>query len=185
MGIRQRHKMHHAAHWPWNAKLTPVVSICAQRCLNSQNASISYDVRHVSGLSRVQTAQGNSLQTTEGKFAHSVRVYCKLNDSLASQATLAEIHASIPKHLYERSTFKGVCFVARDVFFSAVLYQIAIRMDPFVDYLLESNAFHVTAAKLVKLLLWASYWWWQGLVFAGLWCLGSLCVYLNSISMIC
>lgn len=90
---------------------------------------------------------------------------------MISQATLAEIHASIPKHLYEKSTVKALYYVARDVFFAVLTYKIGTYIDPFSRYLLDQE-FAPLTVQLVKWSLWTTYWWWQGVILAGWWCLG-------------
>ncbi|KAF8321137.1 hypothetical protein DL93DRAFT_2163444 [Clavulina sp. PMI_390] len=85
------------------------------------------------------------------------------------QVTLKQIHEAIPKRLYEKSTLKGLSVVARDMAFAIVFFYAATYIDPFVETLAPQGEWTQFAAKWT---LWATYWWWQGLAWGGLWVLG-------------
>jgi len=90
----------------------------------------------------------------------------------SSQVTLSQLHAAVPKHLYEKSTSKALHYVARDVFFAVLFYRVGTFIDPVCRQL--AWRFHLSSAVvlLIKWALWSAYWWWQGVVLAGWWCLG-------------
>jgi len=88
-----------------------------------------------------------------------------------SSVTLPEIRAVIPKHLYEKSTAKGLFYFARDVISAVIVYKLGTMITPFVQAV-ESFGVSSTAVTAVRWSLWALYFHAQGVVFAGLWCLG-------------
>jgi hypothetical protein len=107
------------------------------------------------------------------------------------QLTIAQVHAAIPKELWEKSTMKGLYYTARDIFFAALFWKLSTYIEPLASSLVgtydvstfaASHGYdlqhdivvNVTplAAKLAKWSLWALYWHWQGVAFAGWWCLG-------------
>ncbi|PFH48439.1 hypothetical protein AMATHDRAFT_65424 [Amanita thiersii Skay4041] len=87
-----------------------------------------------------------------------------------SKVTLKEIQAAVPNHLYRKSTLKGFFYIARDIACLLAVYQLGLRIDPFSNWLSQRLDGHI-AAQVVKWSLWATYWHWQGVIFAGLWCL--------------
>ncbi|KAF4608171.1 hypothetical protein EYR40_000515 [Pleurotus pulmonarius] len=88
-----------------------------------------------------------------------------------SKVTLAEIHAAVPKHLYNKSTIKSLFYVARDISCGLIAYKLAVLIEPFGQSL-QLMGLNSTVTRLIKFALWATYWHWQGVIFAGLWCLG-------------
>ncbi|KAJ3912449.1 hypothetical protein F5877DRAFT_84796 [Lentinula edodes] len=44
---------------------------------------------------------------------------------MPSKITWNELHSSLPKHIFRRSTVKGVSYVVRDVTLAIVLYRLA------------------------------------------------------------
>ncbi|TFK53229.1 hypothetical protein OE88DRAFT_1718176 [Heliocybe sulcata] len=96
----------------------------------------------------------------------------KNTDFSPPQVTLAEIHAAIPKHLYQKSTRKSLQYVARDVFFAALFYAAATYIDPLCRALDSQYAGHYRAFEVLRWTLWSVYWFWQGVALAGWWCLG-------------
>jgi hypothetical protein len=101
-----------------------------------------------------------------------LRLLIQLVDVLtALQVTLAQLHAAVPKHLYQKSTLKGLYYFARDVSCAVLTYAIATRIDPFCHYL-AWNYVNPLTANFAKWTLWVIYWWWQGIILAGAWCLG-------------
>ncbi|KAF9021611.1 hypothetical protein BDZ89DRAFT_1042660 [Hymenopellis radicata] len=75
--------------------------------------------------------------------------------------TIAEIRAAVPPELFKKSTFWGLFYVTRAVLSAYVVY----KLTPFIPL----------AAPYVGTVgvwgLWATYWWTQGLVLGGWWCL--------------
>ncbi|KAF8182679.1 delta-12 fatty acid desaturase [Pholiota molesta] len=88
-----------------------------------------------------------------------------------SNATLAEVHAVIPKHLHEKSTFKALGYVLRGVVCAVIVYKLGWMIDSFANSLVNDYGVSSTVGSLVKWGLWALYWHWQGVMLAGWWCL--------------
>ncbi|KXN88413.1 Delta(12) fatty acid desaturase [Leucoagaricus sp. SymC.cos] len=95
------------------------------------------------------------------------------------KATVADIRSVIPKHLYQKSTLKGCYYFCRDILCTAVLYSLATKIDGLVGSisaaLLSGPLAPSTQMGLVtatKWIAWCLYFYWQGIAFAGLWCLG-------------
>ncbi|TEB24546.1 delta-12 fatty acid desaturase [Coprinellus micaceus] len=84
------------------------------------------------------------------------------------QVTLAEVRAAVPKHLFQKSTFRGLLFVFRDIVLVLVLYELAHRIGPFIKAYRQIS---LLVPFLLRPLLWCAYWLFQSLTFAGCWCL--------------
>ncbi|KAI0311930.1 fatty acid desaturase-domain-containing protein [Amylostereum chailletii] len=84
--------------------------------------------------------------------------------------SVAEIRAAIPPRLFEKSTFKSLCYVTRDVLFASLLFMAALGIDGVPRYLGDNRS--RLSVEATKWVLWIVYWWWQGLVFGGWWTLG-------------
>lgn len=81
------------------------------------------------------------------------------------------MRASIPKHLYEKSTAKGLFYFARDIICAIAVYKLGTFIDPSAETAVNYGL-HSTAVRLAKWAAWAFYFHAQGVIFAGLWCLG-------------
>ncbi|KAK0506111.1 fatty acid desaturase-domain-containing protein [Armillaria luteobubalina] len=81
--------------------------------------------------------------------------------------TLKEIHDAVPKHLLKGNPVLATLYVLRDISFTLLLFKLASRI-PDVEACIPSPALGV----LVRSSLWLAYWWVQGLVWAGIFCLG-------------
>lgn len=86
--------------------------------------------------------------------------------------TLKQIHDAVPKDLLRRNPWLSVAYVIRDVAFSVALCKFATMIKPWSASNFSgmlSPGWQVTAAETT---LWLAYWWFQGLVWAGIFCLG-------------
>ncbi|KAG7450490.1 uncharacterized protein BT62DRAFT_978594 [Guyanagaster necrorhizus] len=81
--------------------------------------------------------------------------------------TLKEIHDAVPKHLLKGNPVLATMYVLRDISFTLLLFKLASCIGETEGYI-ASPVFRI----LVKSLLWLAYWWVQGLVWAGIFCLG-------------
>jgi len=92
------------------------------------------------------------------------------------QVTVADIRSAIPKHLYQKSTLKGCYYFVRDLLFTIVLYNLATRIEVLdTSFLSSSTLDPATQRALIVVIQWSAwclYFYWQGIAFAGLWCLG-------------
>ncbi|KAF5368959.1 hypothetical protein D9758_003063 [Tetrapyrgos nigripes] len=78
--------------------------------------------------------------------------------------SIQQIRAAIPKELFEKSTVKGLAYVALDIFFAVVLYKLAWQIDAFSSYIAPQST-------VFKWSLWSVYWFAQSVVLAGWWCM--------------
>jgi len=74
---------------------------------------------------------------------------------------------------------KGCYYFVRDILFIVVLYNLATRIEVLVNSipsLLSSTALAPNTQRalvvVIKWIAWCLYFHWQGIAFAGLWCLG-------------
>ncbi|KAK0193106.1 hypothetical protein F5146DRAFT_1042950 [Armillaria mellea] len=71
--------------------------------------------------------------------------------------TIAQLHAAVPPHLFRKSTTKGLAYVLQDILCAYFLYCLT----PYIPL----------APAVLRFPLWVVYWWCQGIVLAGWWCL--------------
>ena len=86
--------------------------------------------------------------------------------------SIKDVHAAVPRHLFERNTAKGLFYVGRHVAISLLFYLFAKRIDAIVWNI--SSAFHwgPLGRSVLCWFLWALYWFWQSVALAGMWTLG-------------
>lgn len=87
------------------------------------------------------------------------------------QVTLSEVHAAIPKRLYEKNTLKAIGYVLRDILCAVAVYKLGWVIDPFSRTLVESFGLSSNIGTFVKWFAWALYWYCQGIILAGWWCM--------------
>ncbi|KAF5391131.1 hypothetical protein D9757_003022 [Collybiopsis confluens] len=73
--------------------------------------------------------------------------------------TWTELHSTLPKHLFKKSTVRGLGYVARDVSLAVMLYKFAWHIDS-----LPLN-------RILRWVLWIVYFNLQGIVLTSWWCL--------------
>ncbi|KAF9003035.1 delta-12 fatty acid desaturase [Cyathus striatus] len=88
-----------------------------------------------------------------------------------TNVTISEVHSVIPKDLYRKSTIKGLGYTARDISFAFAVYKLGRCIDPFNHTLTDVYGFSSGTTTVVKWLLWGLYWYWQGVILAGWWCI--------------
>ncbi|KAK0208332.1 fatty acid desaturase-domain-containing protein [Desarmillaria ectypa] len=81
--------------------------------------------------------------------------------------TLKEIHDAVPKHLLKGNPVLATMYVLRDISFTLLLFKLASHIGDIEAYITSP-----VLGTLVKSFLWLAYWWVQGLVWAGIFCLG-------------
>ncbi|OSX62627.1 hypothetical protein POSPLADRAFT_1140701 [Postia placenta MAD-698-R-SB12] len=89
--------------------------------------------------------------------------------------SLGQIRAAIPSHLWERKTYRGLYYLARDIFMATaawkgILWAESVLTRPCVVHILGSSV-----SKLALYCVWLIYWWFQSLIFAGIWGIGHEC----------
>ncbi|KAF5337897.1 hypothetical protein D9757_010317 [Collybiopsis confluens] len=88
-----------------------------------------------------------------------------------TKVTIAEVHAAVPKHLFEKNFFTASFYIARDVLSAVVLYKLGWQIEPFATSLVENYGASPLAGSLTKWGLWGAYWIAQSVVLAGWWCM--------------
>ncbi|KIY43773.1 hypothetical protein FISHEDRAFT_52616 [Fistulina hepatica ATCC 64428] len=86
--------------------------------------------------------------------------------------TLKEIHDAVPKYLLKRDPVKSTLYVARDIAFTLVLFWFASSIQGWGESNFGGFVTGHFAKAFIKSSLWMTYWWVQGLVWAGVFCLG-------------
>ncbi|CDO76127.1 hypothetical protein BN946_scf184876.g20 [Trametes cinnabarina] len=89
--------------------------------------------------------------------------------------SIKDVHAAVPRHLFEKSTTKSLVYVGRHVALSVLFYLFATRIESVVRS--TSVAYHLGAfgRSTLTWALWALYWFWQSVAFTGMWTLGHEC----------
>ncbi|KAJ7582024.1 hypothetical protein C8J56DRAFT_1056160 [Mycena floridula] len=85
-----------------------------------------------------------------------LRIAC-LTGKTISKGTLKEIRDVIPPHLFVRDTVRGLLYLARDI---------------------RSDTIELLTPLGAEIARWAGrgvYWWFQGLIFTGIWVIGHEC----------
>ncbi|KAF7761477.1 hypothetical protein Agabi119p4_9469 [Agaricus bisporus var. burnettii] len=88
------------------------------------------------------------------------------------KASLKEIHDAVPKHLLRPKPLRAFLFVFRDITLAAFLYKAAASIPYWEALNYYGFVTSPTAKGILRFCLWAAYWVLQGLVFAGIFCLG-------------
>uniref|UniRef100_D8Q6U0 Fatty acid desaturase domain-containing protein n=1 Tax=Schizophyllum commune (strain H4-8 / FGSC 9210) TaxID=578458 RepID=D8Q6U0_SCHCM len=79
--------------------------------------------------------------------------------------SLQEIRASIPSRLFLRSTLLSLYFLTRDLLMAACAWKAAAFIDPLFQH----------AVTIDALTPFGAIWWFQGLIFTGIWVIGHEC----------
>ncbi|KAJ7048052.1 fatty acid desaturase-domain-containing protein [Mycena amicta] len=87
--------------------------------------------------------------------------------------SMKEIRAAIPPQCFVRDTYRGLQYLARDVALAACAFAFAMAIDPSFACLTEQK-FSVVFS-LLRWGAWCAYWWFQSLIFTGVWVLGHEC----------
>ncbi|CAL1704006.1 unnamed protein product [Somion occarium] len=89
--------------------------------------------------------------------------------------TLQEIRAAIPDYLFVRDTTRGVLYLARDLLMAAVVWKAGTYIDSSFGNTTIRSQLSPIFAETLRWLTWAVYWWFQGLIFTGIWVIGHEC----------
>ncbi|KIP07406.1 hypothetical protein PHLGIDRAFT_30042 [Phlebiopsis gigantea 11061_1 CR5-6] len=87
--------------------------------------------------------------------------------------SIDEVRQAIPARLFKRDTTRGLLCLARDLAMAATLWVLALRIDSSSSTL--SRHIGPLCAEIIRWALWTTYWWFQGLVFTGIWVIGHEC----------
>jgi hypothetical protein len=86
--------------------------------------------------------------------------------------SLKEIRAAIPAELFVRDTRRGLLYFARDVLCAAVCWSLATYIDPYFTSAPAKELLTPIGAEVGRWAAWCVYWWFQGLIFTGIWVIG-------------
>ncbi|KAI0718558.1 fatty acid desaturase-domain-containing protein [Cerioporus squamosus] len=100
---------------------------------------------------------------------------------------LQEIRAAIPPHLFVRDTKRGLAWLALDLLMAAVCWKLALYIDPSFKSPAAIRLLSPLGASIARWACWAVYWWFQGLIFTGVWVIGHECGHgaFSSIQWVC
>ena len=99
---------------------------------------------------------------------------CRLTRDFAPPTfSLKDVHNAVPKHLLKRSSALSTYYVIRDLVLGVAFFAAATKIEPFVAFLAENTSVAGWKLQSVRAALWLSYWWFQGLVGGGIFCLGA------------
>ena len=94
---------------------------------------------------------------------------------------IKDVHAAVPRHLFERNTAKGLFYVARTVGLSVLFYKFATRIDQLSWATAAALGLGPAGRSLVSWSFWILFWFWQSVAFAGFWTLGA--AYIHSLGV--
>ncbi|KAI0356911.1 linoleoyl phosphatidylcholine delta-12 acetylenase [Trametes cingulata] len=89
--------------------------------------------------------------------------------------TLKEIRDQIPAHLFERNTTRALGYALRDLVMAGALFALALRIDWLCSHPALQPYLGPVSTVVLKTACWLTYWWFQGLVFTGIWVIGHEC----------
>ena len=84
--------------------------------------------------------------------------------------SLKQLHDAVPRHLHEKSTLKSLMYILRHIAFTCGFYYFASFINIFTSS--RSGGSTLLLKYFARPSLWILYWGWQGITFAGIWCLG-------------
>ncbi|KAJ7035913.1 fatty acid desaturase-domain-containing protein [Mycena alexandri] len=89
--------------------------------------------------------------------------------------TLKEIRSAVPAHCFQRNIFRGLLFLCGDLTMAVAFWVLATGIDPLFAKLRVDPALPPFGLAALRWGAWCVYWWFQGLVFTGIWVIGHEC----------
>jgi len=92
--------------------------------------------------------------------------------------SLRDVREAVSPRLFERSTARSLVYIIRHLLITWIFYWAATQIEGVAEWATlrstnDGGARRVTIGQAaVKAILWVLYWGWQGVAFAGIWCLG-------------
>ncbi|KAH9927543.1 fatty acid desaturase-domain-containing protein [Amylocystis lapponica] len=88
---------------------------------------------------------------------------------------IKDVHAAVPRHLFEKSTLKSLFYVGRHLGLTAAFYVFATHIDRIAWELCARFGYGHRIRGVLEFFMWALYWFWQSVSFSGIWTLGHEC----------
>ncbi|KAI0822416.1 linoleoyl phosphatidylcholine delta-12 acetylenase [Trametes gibbosa] len=98
-----------------------------------------------------------------------------ISPSFTHYRRLQEIRAAIPSHLFIRETRRGLAWLALDIAMAGCCWRIASFIDPTFTSHAAIQILSSPGATFACWTSWMLYWWFQGLIFTGIWVIGHEC----------
>jgi len=89
--------------------------------------------------------------------------------------SIGQIRNAIPQRLFVRHTSWGLAYLFRDILMAAIAWEIALHIDPLFKSQNATKVLGSLGASATRWLAWIVYWWFQGLIFTGIWVIGHEC----------
>ncbi|PFH48438.1 hypothetical protein AMATHDRAFT_65423 [Amanita thiersii Skay4041] len=89
--------------------------------------------------------------------------------------SIKEIREAIPPRLFVRDTRRGLLQLARDLVMAAITWKGAMVGEAFFQSEAVRQAWTPLGAEAARWSMWLAYWWFQGLIFTGVWVIGHEC----------
>ncbi|TFK46679.1 hypothetical protein OE88DRAFT_1687479 [Heliocybe sulcata] len=86
--------------------------------------------------------------------------------------SISEIRAAIPARLFVRDTKRAVGYLIRDLLLAAAVWRCAMVIDPYFKSTATKQLLTPLGAEVARWGAWLTYWWFQGLIFTGIWVIG-------------
>lgn len=89
--------------------------------------------------------------------------------------SIKQLRDAVPKRLHEKSTLTSLVYILRHLACMYAIYRLGVLIDACVTVAKGSRAgSNILVDYFIRPTLWLVYWGWQGITFAGLWCLGKI-----------
>ncbi|KAI0768231.1 linoleoyl phosphatidylcholine delta-12 acetylenase [Trametes elegans] len=88
---------------------------------------------------------------------------------------IQDIRAAIPDRLFVRDTKRGLAWLGLDLAMAACCWKLALHIDPTFVSRTTVERLTVPGAEAARWACWLLYWWFQGLIFTGVWVIGHEC----------
>ncbi|KAJ8508242.1 hypothetical protein ONZ45_g9472 [Pleurotus djamor] len=90
--------------------------------------------------------------------------------------SLEDVRRAIPPHCFERDLRKGLSYLARDLVMASAAGFLVFQSERISNYFATSpTGPSQNTAAAVYWLCWATYWWFQSLIFLGIFVIGHEC----------
>ncbi|EPQ53468.1 hypothetical protein GLOTRDRAFT_130803 [Gloeophyllum trabeum ATCC 11539] len=89
-----------------------------------------------------------------------------------TSVTLKQVHDAVPKELLKPNEWLSMYYVLRDVALCSGFFFLASQIDPWAKTSYGGYVEPGWQTTTARWALWAAYWWFQGLTWGGIFCLG-------------